>query len=683
MATAGNETFHPYYREVHQYVRDEIERRAKIYGSKIRDNAEELRWSYGKTAWGMVTGGEGSDKVVLGEYFGKYGVDANNVDNGRYMVQPNAPSKLLLYDSVTKRPKYPLLQSIEVETDSRNGSIFRTSFSFTVYPEIRQNGNFDIDKIERAFFSPGKEVEIEFGWSVDTLVGLQRQSNRVNKGPNFDKLIGVIYNFDWSINPDLSLTGKVSACSPGSLTIGISGEQTNPDLNREANTVIPNADIPGIITKDLNDWSKRPLFVIKDLFALPEGFTTHGGSLTNSGLYYYGVGMPIGEMDQQTQQFKKTVVKPVFYTALKDLAKFFTERIYNNPDDNNVKKLLSVQVDNNFTTYLGNVGKAGIKSAIPEEVFFPDTTGGMSQYGFFAPRWDDKPDIDIRNFTNPPAGVDSSKLLNLGNILIATSTVIEIYKSLLSENQTSVELKNVTKFWEKICDKINFATGEMFQLSPYLIDLTRYGKNSEPFDSILSIEDSNLTREWTKKVEKRILKFEPSVTKPIVKSMTISSKPPAAAAHAAFAMARAPRSRVTSDVKYTKGDDNRSITEYDNAIKQINELSYAFSYTGAGEYFTKGMRGNYTAIKRTANSDGESHHWLNRIIFPIEFSITIDGIQGFRFGDVITTSYLPDSYIDTQSGEDLMVFQVTKISHSVKDGVWETTLNTAARMKPR
>jgi hypothetical protein len=69
-------------------------------------------------------------------------------------------------------------------------------------------------------------------------------------------------------------------------------------------------------------------------------------------------------------------------------------------------------------------------------------------------------------------------------------------------------------------------------------------------------------------------------------------------------------------------------------------------------------------------------HWLNKAIYPIEFSATIDGINGFKFGDVLKTSLIPKHYNEAWD----ITFTVTKITHKVTPSTWETTLQTAARL---
>jgi hypothetical protein len=81
-------------------------------------------------------------------------------------------------------------------------------------------------------------------------------------------------------------------------------------------------------------------------------------------------------------------------------------------------------------------------------------------------------------------------------------------------------------------------------------------------------------------------------------------------------------------------------------------------------------------LKYKPDADGTGAHWLNMAIYPIELTLTIDGINGFKFGDVIKTNLIPSHY-NTRWG---VVFTVTKIIHKVTPSTWETTLHTAARL---
>lgn len=68
----------------------------------------------------------------------------------------------------------------------------------------------------------------------------------------------------------------------------------------------------------------------------------------------------------------------------------------------------------------------------------------------------------------------------------------------------------------------------------------------------------------------------------------------------------------------------------------------------------------------------------NKSIFPMELEFTIDGINGFKYGDVLNFAGLPKRYTDS------FVFTIIGISHSVSgDGEWTTkiTCNPRVRLK--
>jgi len=59
---------------------------------------------------------------------------------------------------------------------------------------------------------------------------------------------------------------------------------------------------------------------------------------------------------------------------------------------------------------------------------------------------------------------------------------------------------------------------------------------------------------------------------------------------------------------------------------------------------------------------------------PVDFSCTLDGINGFVFGNTITTNYLPLVY---KGGK--VTFTVTTVTHQISGNDWTTTLNTIMR----
>ncbi|MFN9956533.1 MAG: hypothetical protein ACK55I_25825, partial [bacterium] len=171
-----------------------------------------------------------------------------------------------------------------------------------------------------AFFTPGEEVSISWGWSVRT------------GGANFGKFEGIINNFDWSVNGDLSINGRCQVVSKGTLAVGISGEQTNPDSKPAQDPLgqpLPDGGLASLIEKEIQTLTD------KNPTALGLGKTQFYGAGGDQKLSYYAIGMPMSPADDtgggtqppagnnQTppKDPPKPVVQSVYYVKFGDLVK--------------------------------------------------------------------------------------------------------------------------------------------------------------------------------------------------------------------------------------------------------------------------------------------------------------------------------------------------------------------------
>ena len=89
-------------------------------------------------------------------------------------------------------------------------------------------------------------------------------------------------------------------------------------------------------------------------------------------------------------------------------------------------------------------------------------------------------------------------------------------------------------------------------------------------------------------------------------------------------------------------------------------------------------------IKDVVNAESKStrikagmHMDPKNVPFPLKFSATMEGIEGWRFGDIISSSYLPKRY--RKSGGDRVLFTVTKYAHKFTGGDWTTTVDALMR----
>lgn len=78
-----------------------------------------------------------------------------------------------------------------------------------------------------------------------------------------------------------------------------------------------------------------------------------------------------------------------------------------------------------------------------------------------------------------------------------------------------------------------------------------------------------------------------------------------------------------------------------------------------------------------ALKDGEALDPKN-VPFPLKFSATMDGVDGFRFGDLINSSYLPWRYRKTSGQRP--VFTIIDYSHRISATDWTTEVNAIMRM---
>lgn len=371
-------------------------------------------------------------------------------------------------------------------------------------------------------------------------------------------------------------------------------------------------------------------------------------------------------------------------------------------DKNIFYSLFTIQAFNNETQY-----NPIVKSANPIDVYFPDKS--MGAYGNIQPfnkdehqflrqfgRWDSK--------ANKRVIKREDDIINIGNILVGTDVIKRIYGVFVETGGKNIALKNITKFFDEILGLISAATGDIYEFTAILFDEPQrllnapfsYGVTETRQRAIVSIEDTNLASRVTNKNGEDTVtpyQLDATVIKPLLKNVSIVSKPSKEMASAAYIAARGGRS-LLEDPKGGAGlinlDTQISLLGYQNieeykkeykiTLDDLEKNGISLANSGWNSAWSETFRGNLIRYKRLAGGmpieSTTDAHWLNKAIYPIEFTFTIDGIHGFKFGDVIKTSLIPKHYnIDWD-----ISFTVTKITHKVTPSIWETTIQTAARL---
>jgi len=712
MPVVGGSYVNPFYRQVDDYVQNELNARAMIHGQRVRgaraaspntgggDAARNLTWAYGKKSWCRIYSKRTG--IVLG--------------SPRSSVMSDRSGNLTLYSAARNVPNAPLLQSLDVNNEGTMGSLLKGKFTFTVYPSITSTG-FQLNAIEDAFFTPGAEVLISWGWS----------STANNAQACTSKFTGIIYNFNWSVNPDLSITADCSIVSAATISTGMSGDvNTGKDDGNEkdvdvAGQPMPGPNIASVIDKDFAD--PAPWASTFSLAPMSHKYVPAKKSPTATQLFdYYAIGLPFqptepestGNSDPAVQKqgsaqiiqnptVTPPVPKPFYYLKLLDICEFINKAIKQlesgnsaattNPS-NTMERLFRVQVAGNFTSWSDQ-----IRSAFPIDVYFPDDI--MGEYGGSTPFA--QPNNFLRGAGIALPGVPNTDVIDIGAILIGTDFIKKTYKEFVAENAANIAHKNLTSFFETICKRVNYASGDVYQLTATLYegeDLSTNapvaGLGNSPTQAILSIEDSNLSKTITSQVIP--YPFGVSIYKALIRNASISCKPPAASAAAAYTAARAEdRARegaggaqpTNSDVKATPTGKTSGITPStemtDNQTQAVNDLKDKIANVitaGFNNSWGEAYRGLITKWKKslteTSKTGNQNGHWMNKAVYPIDLTLTIDGIIGFKFGDTIRCFAIPARY---NSDPWNVVFTVTKISHKIDSSGWTTVLNTKARVE--
>ena len=690
----------------------EVGARGKLYGSKVRVAKKEgawkgaseggLYWAYGKKTWARIGGGA----AALGFAGGKI----NSYGRGNKM------GDLALYSPRKHLPKLPLLTGIQTSNEGALGSIVKGSFSFTLYPEISRS-SMAMGVIEGAYFKPGKKCNVSFGWSTYAAVACASRFG----------FLGTIYDFQWSVNADMSVASTVSVITAAAAAVGTPGKQTiaktatakQPDASNSAAVAAANQNqkdgkppaesptdpkqIP-VVGFDMATIIDEVLAEVNPIGGTSgvagEGQGTSNGSGTQStepeaiygikrgevqkvttnvdtkGLIFVAVGIPWQPDPPETDEVSKTdeayaasgsaasgsvqpaedvpkkedwqvqldaykttvdnaqkpIVKKFYYVNFGSMEKFFNHK------DILIRlnEVMKVDIMENKT-----VNYDWCKSAYPMEVLWD--FGG---YGSFT--------------INPLGGLQpmaKSGLTNIGGLWFSTDHVKNTWRKFFTENAVKINQKTLTSFLTELCKRANEASGDNWQLSALVVEdfATCGGLSSKR--SVLSAEDFNYHPPVG------AFRFEASIYRPAIKSVSISCKPPGALATAAMMDGQGGQLETpTPDTKNLQGNPDAALIALDDAISKI----------GVNNAWSEAYR---AALNKKKKLQMESHHSTNGAIYPIDFGITVDGVSGFKFGESVTTNLLPASYAGRA------FFTVTKINHSVNPGTWDTTISAVMRMK--
>jgi len=169
-----------------------------------------------------------------------------------------------------------------------------------------------------------------------------------------------------------------------------------------------------------------------------------------------------------------------------------------------------------------------------------------------------------------------------------------------------------------------------------------------------------------------------------IRDLSISAKVPADIAAKVFGGApetAAMTSAITEEDAPTAPVETMSASEQQlNARAALTEGEYDNASITAAKAAIQALVTSQTSAEiadiAALTSDGADY---SQTPFPLVFSATIDGMEGFKFGDTLACSYLPARY--NKPAGPKCVFTVTEFTHTISNNDWTTQITALARLR--
>jgi hypothetical protein len=322
-------------------------------------------------------------------------------------------------------------------------------------------------------------------------------------------------------------------------------------------------------------------------------------------------------------------------------------------------------------------------SSDPMAVFFP----GQDNYSSFT--WYGNLDKQKPKFYNSANDAPESYCTL---IYISTTTIEEIITAMAAAGTYTV-----AEFLSRISAKIYYASGGAYDLK-----LITHPENQ----NALLYYDSNNVKSFSKVPKAfNVPMFANHPFGTIVKDFQFTGKLPSDAANLAYVLNQNPSDISESEIapflsymysatqtqRDALGNDTISnITNAstllkieksysDNNIKYLAELKTSIDAFGKNMDDSKSQTALHTSLQKYIQypkSKIEDATNLKAPVIPFAASFTIEGVNGFRYGDVLEFSGLPKRYTTNT------VFCIIGITHSVSStGEWNTSIQCIMRPK--
>ena len=183
--------------------------------------------------------------------------------------------------------------------------------------------------------------------------------------------------------------------------------------------------------------------------------------------------------------------------------------------------------------------------------------------------------------------------------------------------------------------------------------------------------------------------FDPINGDGITRKSQIGCNPPSADAYAVAAGDEELPGRLLDTMSDDSDDQDTSTAVHTSLESDRNDARLLITKLHNKDMANEDMGEDQLQSCRSANNSyvkaqyiGDASETLptNSMTWPLNLKIELDGIYGFRFGDLIQTTFTPSQY----RGAGLRpCFTVTKVTHVIQNNDWSTSLETQCTLIPK
>lgn len=617
-----------FYNPVESAVRDELRRREGQIAKANRTSTHV--WTHGKSAWALISTINRTFTIqdniqsVSNEFKTSRDILTLGVPGSRGFLTQYAHQSNSRYKSVNFVP-LDVIKSIKMDEAISQGTLYRASVEFAVFTKN------DFDRIEERFLLPGRYVRIQYGWSTYSSPGNVQV-------PNSGEIIGVVYNYSFEVRPDGGYDCKFDMISPGMFML---------DLK--------------MLVKGINDGSVNPETQTKALnifdylsAQVPERDRKRFTILNRESDSYYYITHKVQPNEESGEDAESNSMESEIYYSLGMLVDTLNDKIFPEVFENSEFKI----------TIAGNsLYTEGLLSTDPKNILILVRNNGAAEAEYSTDdgglKWKVTGDVDAAAFDATDGG-------RPGAILISETFLKRFV-------ETEFSRITVKSFFQNLFGKIRTATAGMIhlQLVRSLDSATEFFIVDKNYGNVVEQVGPTIIQTFNQRSVARDLK--------------VVGKVPSELASATFVGASATGGNQFLQNISIYGLMGQKVTtepetELLNDLKEARKsaIDNKFDHASVATYST--AMGRYLSKRLSAELESGSKQL--KPLYPLEMQVTLDGISGFRFGDIFTVSgdALPSRYVYSSTPGPKVVFMVVGIQHEIINNDWSTTLIGQCRL---